>query len=450
MTNARQAGHGAKLAIVVEDESEWLAAFDFAAAGISALLLHCREDLEPFAELSRRKIPYQVQTGSPKLALPDFAEIVAALEQEQVEACFILSDSPFARLAALAADLIGISVFVLVTGTDQLANLAQRRKPSPDLFFLADSRLFPAALSDPRYGSTLLPTGHPGRDLFLRDRADRDPSFDDRSFGNGEAASRILSAIERWRCDALEHAEPDLSIIIPAYNEADNLPLVCQRLLDTFEGESIAMEILLIDDVSRDATYDVALEQMWRSPRIRAFRKPLPRGMGNGIRYGLLRARAAVVAVTMGDGSDEVVRIPEMFRQVSEQGMSLAIGSRYRHRRNYRHIPRLYRFWSFCFRLTARLTIGLKLKDYTNAFRVYRKDIFERYGPESGGFEISPETTFKAWFASRNVVEVDVCHLKRASGQSHFSFLAGGPGYGRILFKAFVNRLTGKWFTLDW
>ena len=84
------------------------------------------------------------------------------------------------------------------------------------------------------------------------------------------------------------------------------------------------------------------------------------------------------------------------------------------------------------------------------AFRVFDRRIFARYGPESGGFEISPETTFKAWFATRSVTEIDVCHLKRAAGQSTFSFLRAGPGYGKVLLKAFVNRVTGRWFTLDW
>jgi hypothetical protein len=189
---------------------------------------------------------------------------------------------------------------------------------------------------------------------------------------------------------------------------------------------------------------------MWRSPMIRAFTKPTPRGMGNAVRYGLQHARSSFVAVTMGDGSDDVDRIPEMLRQVRDGGHALAIGSRYRSRANYQAVPRLYRFWSACFRLTARALIGFRLRDYTNAFRLFDTRIFARYGPESGGFEISPEITFKAWLASKRVTEVDVKHLKRASGQSSFSFFRAGPGYGRILIKAFVARLTGRWFTLDW
>ena len=207
---------------------------------------------------------------------------------------------------------------------------------------------------------------------------------------------------------------------------------------------------MLVDDASPDDTYAQAIKQMWHSPRIRAFTKGTPRGMGNAIIHGFRMARGRFIAVTMGDGSDEVSRIPEMLRKVRDEGFSLAIGSRYRHAENYRNVPKLYRFWSGCFRFTTRVLIGLRLSDYTNAFRLFNRDIFARYGPEGGGFELSPEITFKAWFATRKVAEVDVCHLKRTSGQSTFSFLRAGPGYGKMLIKAFGNRLTGHWFSLDW
>jgi glycosyltransferase involved in cell wall biosynthesis len=225
---------------------------------------------------------------------------------------------------------------------------------------------------------------------------------------------------------------------------------VCERLVDALERDTVDAEIVLVDDGSPDDTYRVALEQMWRSPRIRAFTKSPPRGMGNTIRYGIRQARGSILAITMGDGSDEVSRIPEMFRKIRDEGVGLAIGSRYRHRANYQAGPMLYRFWSAIFRNTAWLLIGLRLRDYTNAFRVFRRSVFDGQGLEGGGFEISPEITFKAWFNTRRVIEVDVKHLKRASGQSSFSFLRAGPGYAKMLVKAVVCRLTGHWFVLDW
>ena len=352
----------------------------------------------------------------------DYAAFRAMLRERKPAACLALAPGVSSRLLALACESEGIPLFSLITTAEELDAIPIADTGAARVFFVATTELVARALSDARYGRTILPAGPP----------------------------RILAEI-RSRLDGRSVEErPELSIVIPAYKESSNLQLVCDRLLGVFENESIAVEILLIDDASPDDTYEVGLRQMWKSPRIRAFTKPTPRGMGNAIQYGIDRARAPVIAVTMGDGSDQVERIPDMYRKVANEGYGLVIGSRYRAPENYEAVPRLYRFWSRCFRLTAWAVVGVRLSDYTNAFRVFDRRIFSHYGPESGGFEISPEITFKAWFATRRVGELDVRHLKRASGQSNFSFLRAGPGYGKILLKAFVNRLTGRWFTLDW
>jgi dolichol-phosphate mannosyltransferase len=423
-----------KLAVALSSPSDWqwLQGLDLASRGIEVapLLLGAADGLPPGVQVRSSRLP------ASDVEVPELRDLVQSFRDLAPDACLVVDDGPVARLVALAADLTGAAVFSLVATSEQLDNLPRRTKPRPDLFFLTDQSLLPKALLDARYGSTLLPIG--------------DPAHDAAPDGERAAGARLVDAVARWNEGRLEAMEPALSVIVPAFREAANLPLVCGRLLEALEPSGLGYEVLLVDDASPDDTYRVALEQMWRSPRIRAFSKPLPRGMGNAIRYGIERARAPVLAVTMGDGSDEVARIPDMVAKVRDEGYGLAIGSRYRHRVNYQTVPRLYRFWSACFRLCTRLLVGLRLSDYTNAFRAFDRRVFARYGPEGGGFEISPEITFKAWFATHKVAEVDVRHLKRAAGQSSFSFLRAGPGYGKILFKAFVNRLTGRWFTLDW
>jgi Glycosyl transferase family 2 len=453
------------LVVAVESEAQWrwLAAIDFARAGVRPV--HYRVAVPrasappaaappagevPAGEAPAGKAPASVLPASAppvaspppagatrvllpmriSAALPDFTAIVEGLAADRPVACFVAGSGPLARLVAVAADLAEVPVLHLVTTEAELESFGRRAKPMPDLYFLADEELLPPASLDPRYGATLLPTGHPA--------------------GDPAAGERIVDAIRDWRSGALPAAAPELSIVVPAYREEGNIELVCDRLLAMLEQDGLNAEILIVDDASPDDTYRVARAQMLRSPRIRVFSKPPPRGMGGGIRHGLRYARAPIVAVTMGDGSDEVSRIPEMYAKVHRENYGLAVGSRYRHRRNYRTVPPIYRFWSACFRLVARLLIGLRMSDYTNAFRVFHRRIFERYGAESNGFEISPEITFKAWFATRRVTEVDVCHLKRASGQSSFSFLRAGPGYALILLKALVNRLTGRWIVLEW
>jgi UDP-glucose 4-epimerase len=415
-----------KLLVLVQDAGEWqwLESFGFRQFGFEPL---CVSASEPPAGLGHRhRLIRPLKTCA---SVPDFAQMVEVLREERPSACLSLSSGAGADLLRLAGEIASVPSFSVVASEKEFAAIPIGDAATPDVFFLASTEVLVRALSDTRYGRTLVPAGHPGHD--------------------GGAADRMLSFIRSFQQGVAE-AAPKLSIVIPAFKEASNLALVCDRLLEVFAADRIPVEILIIDDASPDATYEVALRQMWKSPRIRAFTKPAPRGMGNAIRYGIDRARGSVVVITMGDGSDQVERIPDMYRKVADEGYGLVIGSRYRARENYQAIPLLYRFWSGCFRLTAWAVVGLRLSDYTNAFRAFDRRIFGRYGAESGGFEISPEITFKAWFATGRVAELDVRHLKRASGQSTFSFLRAGPGYGKILIKAFVTRLTGRWFTLDW
>lgn len=439
-----------KLLVTAEGDWQegWLASKPFDSTELEVMLLRTAGSPAP-AGVPCRLIPSEAIADGSVESVPDLAALVEAFREFSPHACLVTDSGFFSQLVRVAARERRVPVFRLVCESGELAHAWGGERDDLDFRFLADSTLLDRALLDDRYGTALFLTGHPAKDVALQSGS-ADGNWGAERFGDGKATERIVHLIDRWRRGVLGPSRPDLSVIVPAYREAANLPAVCDRLLDVLEGQTFSSEILLVDDASPDETHAVAVRQMYRSPRIRAFSKPTPRGMGNAIRYGLDRARADIVAITMGDGSDEVSRIPAMFRKVHDEGYGLAIGSRYRFRQNYQAVPRLYRFWSACFRLTTRLLIGLPLTDYTNAFRAFHRRIFARYGPEGGGFEISPEITFKAWFATHRVAEVDVKHLKRASGQSNFSFLRAGPGYGKILLKAFVNRLTGRWFTLDW
>jgi hypothetical protein len=439
-----------RLAVAWDDPADgaWLVRLDYAAADATPIVLALdgRDHSLERDDSDARDVVRVPAVETARGAQPDFAALSDALDRIAPDACLLAGDGLFTSLVRVAADQLGLAVFTLVESEAQFLAMGRRVKTRADLTFLADRALLPLSQTDPRYGATVLPIGHPGFDPALGAPRGVAPASS-RASAEG-AGARLVDAIGRWRAGALDAGTPDLSVVVPAYNEEQNIALVCDRLLAALDG--VSAEILVVDDASRDGTFGAAQDQMWRSSRIRAFSKPLPRGIGNGIRYGMDRARAPFIAITMGDGSDEVSKLPEMLRRVRDEGYGLAIGSRYRHRANFQAVPRLYRFWSAIFRLTTRVFIGFRLSDYTNAFRVFDRRIFERYGPESGGFEISPEITFKAWFATKRVVEVDVKHLKRASGQSSFSFLRAGPGYGKMLIKAFVQRLTGKWFVLDW
>lgn len=269
-------------------------------------------------------------------------------------------------------------------------------------------------------------------------------------YGIGNAADRICGIVEDFFTGRATVGARELSIIVPCFNEEGNIATVMDKVARAVADAGINAEILFIDDNSADRTYAVGCAAAWRYSNVRVLTKTFPRGMGNAIRFGLQHATADVVVVTMGDGSDDLSVLGEMFQRVKSGEYDLAIGSRYRHRRNQEHIPPIYRFFSGLFRALGQTVLGIPLSDFTNAYRCFNWKVLRQIGLEGTGFEISPEITFKSWYYRHKVAEVDARHLKRTAGQSSFSFLKAGPGYGKMMTKALIARFTKSWPYIDW
>jgi len=271
-----------------------------------------------------------------------------------------------------------------------------------------------------------------------------------RPYGIGEASGQIRQVVEDFLSGRVASGTYELSVVVPCFNEEGNIGTIMERLVQVTREAKINAEIIFVDDNSADTTYAVGSECAWRYGNVRVMTKTHPRGMGNAIRFGLSHASADVVIVTMGDGSDDLSVLPDLYRKIRFENFDLAIGSRYRHRSNMANIPVIYRFFSSVFRMLGNFILGIPVRDFTNAYRAFNWKVLKRIGLEGTGFEISPEITFKAWYLRQAIAEVDAKHLKRTQGQSKFSFLKAGPGYAKMMTKALITRFTKSWPYIDW
>jgi UDP-N-acetylglucosamine 2-epimerase (non-hydrolysing) len=282
------------------------------------------------------------------------------------------------------------------------------------------------------------------------DAAEANKILQSKPYGVGRSAERILETVSDFLQGDLPSRAYDLSIVVPCYNEEKNVATIMDRLVEATRRDHLNAEIVLVDDHSVDETYAVGAEHAWRYPNVKMVTKSFPRGMGNAIRFGLNHVSTDIVVVTMADGSDDLSVLRTLYSKIKDEGSDLAIGSRYRDRRNAENIPPTYKFFSALFRFLSRTVLGIPLSDFTNAYRAFNWKKLQRIGLEGTGFEISPEITFKSWYLNRAVTEVDARHLKRTQGQSKFSFLKAGPGYGKMMTKALIARITKSWPYIDW
>ncbi|MEK6543128.1 MAG: dolichyl-phosphate beta-glucosyltransferase [Elusimicrobiota bacterium] len=123
------------------------------------------------------------------------------------------------------------------------------------------------------------------------------------------------------------HETPPLSIIIPAFNEADRLPAYLTAILDFFRDHPI--EVIVVDDGSQDATASVVADFQHSDKRIQIIRIAKNQGKGNAVKTGMLAAKGDLRLFTDADGSIPIDEYPKL-KAAIDAGYDIAIGSKAR------------------------------------------------------------------------------------------------------------------------
>lgn len=132
--------------------------------------------------------------------------------------------------------------------------------------------------------------------------------------------SLTITSISRYTITSM------LSLILPTYNEAENIPRVVPELQGILKD--IPHEIIIVDDDSPDGTWRVAEELAAGNDRVRVIRRVGRRGLSSAVIEGFLAAKGEVLGVTDADGQHDYTLLPSLCRAVEGKG-GLAIGSRY-------------------------------------------------------------------------------------------------------------------------
>jgi dolichol-phosphate mannosyltransferase len=233
--------------------------------------------------------------------------------------------------------------------------------------------------------------------------------------------------------------KPRVSIVIPAYNEGSEIEDVLGRLTETVQLPS---EIVIVVDTPDDSTVPYVEKYSLRNPQIRLLINDVEPGPAQAIRYGIERATADVVVVTMADGCDDPQQIDQLVRLV-ERGVVVAAASRYSRGGQQVGGPFLKSLMSRMAGLSLWALARVGTRDATNSFKAYDVDFIRTVGITSGaGFEIGIELVAKARRARLPVAELPTIWLERNQGVSNFKIVSWLPHYLRWWGFAFGPRLS--------
>jgi glycosyltransferase involved in cell wall biosynthesis len=229
-----------------------------------------------------------------------------------------------------------------------------------------------------------------------------------------------------------------VSVVIPAYNEGDDIVPVLDRMLESI---TLSSELLVVVDTTDDTTVPVVTAYGENHPDVRIVVNDYGRGPAHAIRYGIHQAKAAVVVVTMADGCDDPRQIDELTRLV-ERGVVVAAASRYMPGGQQVGGPGLKGMMSRTAGRTLYWFARVGTRDATNSFKAYSRAFVEQVGIDSrDGFEIGLELTAKARRLRLPVAEIPTIWLDRPAGVSNFKVARWLPKYLRWYRFAYGPRL---------
>jgi dolichol-phosphate mannosyltransferase len=230
---------------------------------------------------------------------------------------------------------------------------------------------------------------------------------------------------------------PELSIILPVYNEGEAVEPVLRAL---HAGVATPHELFVVYDFDADTTVPVIARLAAEIPGLRGLRNDLGRGVLNAMKAGIAGTSAPLVLISMADGSDEPHVVDPMVR-LARDGADVVSASRYMRGGHQFGGPLAKRLMSRAAGLSLHWVGGVATHDPTNNFKLYRRSFLDATPIESeAGFELALELTVKATLAGRRVAEVPTTWRDRTAGQSNFKLRKWLPHYLRWYLVALRGR----------
>jgi dolichol-phosphate mannosyltransferase len=207
-------------------------------------------------------------------------------------------------------------------------------------------------------------------------------------------------------------------VIIPTYNERENLGLMAARVLESVPYA----ELLVVDDNSPDGTGEFADRLASFQPRLHVLHRPAKQGLGAayqaGFHWGLNRGYEVLVEMD-GDGSHRPEQLPRLLDALKDA--DLAVGSRWVAGGEVENWPLRRMLLSRAGSLYARILLGLPFHDITGGYRAFRASALETIGLDgvaSQGYCFQIDMLWHAHRADLRVVEVPISFVERRFGVS--------------------------------
>jgi glycosyltransferase involved in cell wall biosynthesis len=229
---------------------------------------------------------------------------------------------------------------------------------------------------------------------------------------------------------------PDVSVIIPAFEEAESLPELVERIRDALEGAGHSYETVIVDDGSADDTWETIVRLNREDPRVWGVRFRTNYGKSAALAAGFARARGRYVCTLDADLQDDPAELPAMIARLAA-GAHLVSGWKKK-----RHDPVSKTIPSRFFNTITRWVSGIPLHDFNSGIKAYRAEVVKRVRVYGELHRYIP--LLAKWEGYDRIEEQAVQHHPRKHGRTKFGFERFIRGFLDLLTVVFVSRFARR------
>ena len=230
----------------------------------------------------------------------------------------------------------------------------------------------------------------------------------------------------------------DLTIIVPLFNEEESLPELTAWIHRVIDPKGWKFEIIMIDDGSRDGSWDTVMRLASSDDTIHGIRFRRNYGKSAALYHGFKAARGRVVVTMDADLQDSPEEIPEMFRMVTEDGWDVVSGWK-QHRQDNKLTKNLP---SKLYNATARWITGTRLHDMNCGLKAYKNEVIKDIEVYGEMHRYIPYLAKNAGY--ERITEKPVHHQKRKYGKSKFGMERFVNGFLDLLSLWFLSTFGKK------
>ena len=210
-------------------------------------------------------------------------------------------------------------------------------------------------------------------------------------------------------------------VIIPTYNEIENLP----KLLGKVDELNAGLDILIVDDGSPDGTGQWVKKELETRKNLHLIQRQGKQGLGSayvaGFRYAIEKGYDFLFEMD-ADFSHDPAHLPIFLKEIENQ--DLVLGSRYINGISVVNWPMSRLLLSYFANMYARFVTGLPIQDATGGFKCFRVEVLKSLNLDkihAGGYSFQIEVTYKLWKKGFRIHEIPILFMDRTAGNSKMS-----------------------------